>query len=108
MKRASAENSRREPRTRACYLVTESRSLRELACFRYHLKWSKDLAVLTESDLSLVEISYASTTIETRRELVLFDAAAILGAVGGSLGMFLGLSCLDAVRAVFWIAEKVK
>lgn len=40
---------------------------------------------------------YMSTTLETAEEYLLFDGNAIVSAVGGSLGLFLGFSCLSTL-----------
>ncbi len=40
---------------------------------------------------------YMSNNVETVEEYLLFDASEIVTAVGGSLGLFLGFSCLSVV-----------
>ena len=36
--------------------------------------------------------------IETEEEMLIYDFSAIIAGVGGSLGLFLGFSCLQAVE----------
>jgi len=38
---------------------------------------------------------HGSSDIDVFTEILLYDFAAIVAAVGGSLGLFLGFSCLD-------------
>ncbi len=42
---------------------------------------------------------YLSTRTALYREYLLFDGSAIVSAVGGSLGLFLGFSCWQAAAA---------
>jgi hypothetical protein len=43
---------------------------------------------------------YSTTDVTVVEDRVLFDLAAIVAAVGGSLGLFIGFSFLDAAKAV--------
>ncbi len=43
---------------------------------------------------------YQSNSYETAEEYLLFDDNAIVAAVGGSLGLFLGFSCLSVLTAL--------
>ena len=47
---------------------------------------------------------HGSSDIDIFTEIRLYDFAAIIAAVGGSLGLFLGFSCLDSILIFFnWI-----
>ena len=46
-----------------------------------------------------VYLLYLSTHTTLYREYLLFDESAIVSAVGGSLGLFLGFSCWQAAKA---------
>ncbi len=49
-----------------------------------------------------------STDVAVTEEYLIVDLNDILSAVGGSLGLFLGFSCLEAVRAAArWIDGKL-
>ncbi len=43
-------------------------------------------------------------SVQLQEEILMFDFNAIIAAVGGSLGLFLGFSCLDFFA---WIATKM-
>ena len=51
----------------------------------------------TESQVFLL---HTSSSVSVEEEYELFDANEIVSAVGGSLGLFLGFSCLGAYAAV--------
>ena len=38
--------------------------------------------------------------VETEEQILIYDFTAIIAGVGGSLGLFLGFSCLQAVEPV--------
>jgi hypothetical protein len=42
----------------------------------------------------LVYLLYDSTIVQKSEEMLLYDTPALLSAVGGSLGLFLGFSCI--------------
>ncbi len=43
---------------------------------------------------------YMSGIVETSEEYLLFDANAIVASVGGSLGLFLGVSCINLFNVI--------
>ncbi len=53
---------------------------------------------------------YVSNSYETAEEYLLFDGNAIISAVGGALGLFLGFSCLTMFtvlgQKIFFLAKK--
>ncbi len=50
---------------------------------------------------------YTSNIVHHTRHMVLYDTSNIVAAVGGSMGMFLGFSCLQFFRACLdWMIEK--
>ena len=49
---------------------------------------------------------FRDAKVQVQHEYVLFDFPAIVGSVGGSLGLFLGFSVLDAaMMLVHWLSE---
>lgn len=48
---------------------------------------------------TILWLYYSNTDITLTEEVLLFDFAAILSAVGGSLGLFIGFSFLDILKA---------
>ena len=56
------------------------------------------------SNSTLIWYMHGSSDIDIFTEIRLYDFAAIIAAVGGSLGLFLGFSCLDSILIFFnWI-----
>ncbi len=54
-----------------------------------------------------MELYFRDHYVETSREVILYDGNTIVAAVGGSLGLFLGFSCLEFVTCLFdWVARK--
>ncbi len=50
---------------------------------------------------------YGSGLVRKSRQLRLYDFNTIVAAVGGSMGLFLGFSCLDfTIRAVDWLVDR--
>ena len=47
-----------------------------------------------------VYFTWAEDSILVREEYLLMDFGAIVSAVGGSLGLFLGFSCLDFILRI--------
>ena len=45
-------------------------------------------------------LSYSSTEVTYLEEVLLFDFSAIVSAVGGALGLFIGFSFLDIFKAI--------
>jgi hypothetical protein len=54
----------------------------------------------SESRLTSIWLSSLVTDVTIVEEVLLFDFTAIVAAVGGSLGLFIGFSFLDVFRAV--------
>ena len=54
--------------------------------------------------LSYIKVLYASMSVLNYSENVLYDFATIIGAVGGSLGLFLGFSCFQCGSWIINIA----
>ncbi len=51
---------------------------------------------------------FRKTEVDTQEEYLLYDFNAIVAAVGGSLGLFLGMSCLSALLPwVDRLADKI-
>ena len=59
----------------------------------YQMDFRADPSQLGNINNSHVFLLYDQTDINVREEVLLFDFGAILAAVGGSLGLFLGFSC---------------
>ena len=48
----------------------------------------------------VLSMRYGNTDVYTMDEYLLFDAIAIVAAVGGTLGLFIGFSFYDCVAAI--------
>ena len=58
----------------------------------------------TLSNSTIIWYMHGSSDIDVFTEIRLYDFAAIIAAVGGSLGLFLGFSCLDSTLIfINWI-----
>ena len=58
----------------------------------------------TLSNSTIIWYMHGSSDIDVFTEIRLYDFAAIVAAVGGSLGLFLGFSCLDSILTfINWI-----
>lgn len=64
-----------------------------------------DSTIMLGNDEGRAWFIFETTKVTEEREYVLLDFNAILGTIGGSLGMFIGISCLDVIK---WIIEKVR
>ncbi len=51
------------------------------------------------ANYSMVYIAYHTTMVMVSEEYKLFDFGAIVAAVGGSLGLFLGFSCWQFIKS---------
>ena len=61
----------------------------------------------TLSNSTIIWYMHGSSDIDVYTEIRLYDFAAIVAAVGGSLGLFLGFSCLDSILILInWIFSK--
>jgi hypothetical protein len=67
--------------------------------FSVSLRTVPDVSIQDSASRILFHISFEEMNIEHLEEYVLFDFGAIVGAVGGSLGLFLGFSFLDVCLA---------
>ena len=47
-----------------------------------------------------IALQYLNTNIARYEEYLLFDSIAIIAAVGGALGLFIGFSCFDCVKYI--------
>ena len=45
-------------------------------------------------------------TLETEEQMLIYDLSAIVAAIGGSLGLFLGISCVSMSEPVMERAQK--
>ncbi len=58
------------------------------------------------SNGSFFGMYFTSNVVHNTRQLVLYDLSTIVAAVGGSMGMFLGFSCLQFFRQCLdWIMD---
>ena len=64
----------------------------------------------TTEKYTVIWYMHASTKVDLYTEIRLYDYNAIMAAVGGSLGLFLGFSVLDSIllliRQIFALIEK--
>ena len=76
-------------------------------CVEHKIEGSVSIKDLpgTPSDESLVIVYFSSLDSEVSREITLFGTTSIIASVGGSLGLFLGFSCLEAALT---LAEKAR
>ena len=58
----------------------------------------RDASILNKDSISCLFVYYKTTTLKVFDEYLLYDTNAIISAIGGSLGLFLGFSCFQAVR----------
>ncbi len=55
---------------------------------------------------SYIMVKFRSSLVRVRQEVLLYDFNAIVGTMGGSLGLFLGFSCFDVIRKVLaWLVN---
>ena len=47
---------------------------------------------------SAIAMYYGETEVRVKQEFLIYDLNAIVAAVGGSLGLFLGISCYEVAR----------
>ncbi len=53
--------------------------------------------ILENPKSSIMQIAYQRLAKQVRREYILLDLGALVGGIGGSLGIFIGISFLDAI-----------
>ena len=76
-------------------------------CIEHHIKGTLSVKEIpgTPGNESMIAIYFSSLDSSISRELTLFGPTSIIASVGGSLGLFLGFSCLDAALS---IVERIK
>ena len=47
---------------------------------------------------SAIAMYYGETEVRVKEEFLIYDLNAIVAAIGGSLGLFLGFSCYEVAR----------
>ena len=60
---------------------------------------------MTAENKTMLYVKYASPKVKIEEEFTLMGANAIISATGGSLGLFLGLSCYGTVWNFFQMVE---
>lgn len=72
----------------------------------YTIKERQAFTSVNQSNMSKAFFFWHSTNYVEEQEYVIYDIGTIVGTVGGSLGLFLGLSCrgvLDQAIESLWI-----
>ena len=64
----------------------------------YQVVPRRDASILGRDNIACLFVYYKTTTLKIFDEYLLYDTNAIISAIGGSLGLFLGFSCFQAVR----------
>ena len=84
-------------------MLTEEVTGCKPACENVQLSYEKRIFMQLKPlvNRSNIAINYGNTNTHVTREILLYDFNAILSAVGGSLGLFLGFSCY---QATLWLA----
>ncbi len=72
----------------------------------YNIYTLPDVAYEPEVNMSSVLAYWDTVRVLQSSEDLLYDANAIVAAVGGSLGLFLGFSCYDGFKKVLSYLEK--
>ncbi|TRY70917.1 hypothetical protein TCAL_16388 [Tigriopus californicus] len=71
----------------------------------YQIKERQDFTTFDQTNLSSAYFIWQTTNYVQEKEYYIYDVTTIVGIVGGSLGLFLGLSCrgvLDQVIDLVW------
>ncbi len=74
----------------------------------YRVVSRRDASVLRKSHISCIFMFYKTTTYKIFEEYLLYDTNTIISAIGGSLGLFLGFSCLHLVKGGLDSTKKVR
>ena len=61
---------------------------------------------ISQTGVSLA-LSYESLLVEERIETLVYDTGNLLSAIGGNLGLFLGLSCLTILLGIWKAAQNL-
>ncbi len=56
--------------------------------------------ILENPKSTIMQIAYQRLAKQNRREYLLLDLGALVGGIGGSLGIFIGISLLEAIHAL--------
>ena len=62
-----------------------------------HLQWSKWL----NPKYIILQYYFSSDEVVERQEYLVYDDNALIGYIGGTLGLFLGLSCFGLLKSSF-------
>ena len=62
-----------------------------------HLQWSKWL----DPKYTILQYYFSSDEVVERQEYLVYDDNAVIGYIGGTLGLFLGLSCFGLLKSSF-------
>ena len=62
-----------------------------------HLQWSKWL----DPKYTILQYYFSSDEVVERQEYLVYDDNALIGYIGGTLGLFLGLSCFGLLKSSF-------
>ena len=62
-----------------------------------HLQWSKWL----NPKYTILQYYFSSDEVVERQEYLVYDDNALIGYIGGTLGLFLGLSCFGLLKSSF-------
>ncbi len=65
-------------------------------------------ATRDQGNYTHVYVSYTTTRVMVSEEYQLFDFGAIVAAVGGSLGLFLGFSCWQCLKTMVRTCEDLR
>ena len=60
---------------------------------------------MVETDLALVKIRLATETYEESRQRIKMKLADKIASVGGTLGLFTGMSFLSLVEIMYWLSK---
>lgn len=78
----------------------------ECAQIRYMYNARQEVIGPHEEEVAFMFLFFESTVYSIFEEYVLYDENTIIAAVGGSLGLFLGLSCFQAVQMLTNCSKK--
>ena len=76
-----------------------TRCKKKCSADRYSYETREDATIVYEENVAFVFMLFESTTYSIFEEYVLYDENTIIAGVGGSLGLFLGFSCLQVVKS---------
>ena len=60
---------------------------------------------MVETDLAVVKIRLATETYEESRQRIKMMLADKIASIGGTLGLFTGMSFLSLVEIVYWLSK---